>query len=202
MERTETDEHNSNAGRLLRGAEEKARHRLTFPRFDTHSLIKGEGQCLLVFSILLFIGRGDLIDLFRSAKIVDQNLETSSHYYKELRDELNQNNIAGVDSIIADFEREKWPFCPAKLKLNMEEKYHGGQYILPYVRRKKINKGGTAVVSKVTIQEDMVPEELRKELSQSVSEDPQFGRVSSISSLLGHVHPSPTNRAYSATSLP
>jgi hypothetical protein len=184
MERTETDEHNSNAGHLLHAAQEKASRRVTFPRLDTHSLMRGEDQCLLVFSILLVNRRGELIDLFRSAKIVDRNLEKSSHYHKELRDELKQANIAGVDGIIEDFEREKWPFCPAKLKLNMEEKYHGGKYILPYVRRKKINKGGTAVVSKITIREDMVPEDLRKELSQSACDDPEFGKVSNIFSLL------------------
>lgn len=79
------------------------------------SIFKGDNRCVLVFSILLKQNRGNLIYVFQSAEIIDEHLNNPDYNRQKLADKLNLYKIADIDTIIKQFERKKWAFCPAHL---------------------------------------------------------------------------------------
>ena len=136
---------------------------------------------------MLFRSLGYLIDIFRDAYIVDKTLEISSNYHNELRYVLGRKGGSeSADTIIEKFEAAKWAFCSPQLRLNMEGIFEACGYILPFCRRETVNeKGGTASVDQVAVQEEQVPKELRKVLEKAWYKDKDFGPVSLICQSFG-----------------
>ncbi|KAF2477652.1 uncharacterized protein BDR25DRAFT_299514 [Lindgomyces ingoldianus] len=180
------DSPNTKAGRLLAELHDKIKHHAAFGfPLDYRPLFTGEDRCTRVFSMLLEKDRGELIDLFHGASMYDRYLNLPEHNYNAdhpiLRDKLREKHIpeADINNIVTDFEKEKWAYCPplSYFRLYMEGDLAGGKMIMPFCHRIRVNnKGGTASVSWVAIQEDLiVDEDLRGALSKSLYKDPEFG---------------------------
>jgi hypothetical protein len=136
--------------------------------------------CCLVFSILLDIGCGNLLDLFHAAKIFDHHLPSADYYYPDLRERLAEANIShpDINKIISDFDYNKRPYCLAELKPRSDS-FHHGKWILPVCRKKRINnKGGTAAIWQILVKSEVLPEELKDTVPDAVIDDLEFGRVS------------------------
>ncbi len=147
-------------------------------RISSESILTGDHRCVLVFSILLSLDKGDFINCFWTAGYVDSKLDTSLDDY-ELRRYLSLSGLSDPDNLIDRFERVKWSFCPIKLRLNMSESFKGGRWILPFCKRRKINeKGGTADLWQVLVQEDLLPEELKNRIPGSKFDDETYRGVS------------------------
>jgi hypothetical protein len=141
MEMREPDQQTPNVGRLL--------HELNrYERIDATSqtiLDRESGdRCLLVFSILLGLGKGNLIDMFASTRITDSALDhlyPKHPTYAELLAELRRRGVAEAEKIIEDFETAKWSYCPAMIKLYKSAGNQGGK-VLPFVRKEPITEKG------------------------------------------------------------
>jgi hypothetical protein len=175
----------TNVGRLLQEVNEKSVHRAHDGFRDTasESILYGDDRCLLVFSVLLQIGHGDLVDLFQIVRINDHVLSYADRFYNDLRSEFGRQNIQQGDRIIEQFERAKWSYCPALIKLYKSSQFPEGQWILPFAKMEKITeKGGTAGVWQVLIQKDCIvsenPNEGLDALCGSKVRDPSLGHVS------------------------
>lgn len=162
-----------------------------FPRKDY--FFTGDTSCVRIFGLLLRRKRGHLIDIFHRSKTYDKVLDLRRNQYDAdhpaLRQQLRYHNISQseMDSIIEEFEHDRWEFCPPldKLKLHGPNDFDHTQVILPFCRRTPINnKGGTAKVSWVTIQKDLVTDTgMREALQNSEFQDELFGSVSEVLSL-------------------
>jgi hypothetical protein len=172
----------TNADRLLRTIEDKAPNRRAFP-VDAHLIFHGEDQCILVFSILMEQGRGELIDVFRKANIFDRNLgyvESTSVFHQQLREKLQQIHVpdAEIDLITKDFESKKWAYCAPSLELHMDKNFETGEIILPYCKCERVNeKGGTASVFQVSVQKEFIHQDLQMVLEKSIYKDSKYGDV-------------------------
>ncbi|KAF4630836.1 hypothetical protein G7Y89_g7300 [Cudoniella acicularis] len=117
---------------------------------------------------LLMDDNGHLIYEFQKARVTDQELGNARYARGNLQNVLLQSkkgiNPESVEKIIAAFEKDRWAFCPVKLKFDMEEDFDNN-HILPFCQRQKVNdKGGTASVFQAIIQEKYVCDEIKKKL--------------------------------------
>ncbi|KAH0565999.1 hypothetical protein GP486_000610 [Trichoglossum hirsutum] len=122
----------------------------------------GDSCCLRVFSILLELGRGQLLDRFHRANIVDQKLPVDLVKLKEnLRDQLGQMGTAQVDSLAVAFDQKQWAYCAHKFELHSGHDFNKNK-IIPICIKEEINtKGGTATIWQVAVQEEFVGPQLR-----------------------------------------
>ena len=115
---------------------------------------------LLIFSILLQLDRGNLIDRFHMLGLGDYlPIELSS-----LKARLGDLGIsaADADSLAERFDKQQWRYCPAKFRLNARRNYLPS-HIIPISKKEPINaKGGTATVWQIEVLEEFVEERLRK----------------------------------------
>jgi hypothetical protein len=136
--------------------------------------------CCLVFSILIDIGRGNLLDIFHSAKIFDDHLPSADYYYSDLGERLAEANLSQteISKIIADFDYSKRAYCLAELKPRSDS-FHHGKWILPICRKRRINdKGGTAAIWEILVKNEVLPVELKVKVPHAAIDDEEFGRVS------------------------
>ena len=142
----------------------------------------GEESCLIVFSILLELGFGGLVHHFSRLEIVDKHLPID---LLTLHARLGEMELDSVDrrKLEADFERNQWRFCAAKFELGAGRQYFKNR-IIPICRKKTINdKGGTAKLWEIEVQEEFVGKTLRDVVWKSRYDDPKdnFGLVSRAS---------------------
>ncbi|EXJ80449.1 serine/threonine protein kinase [Capronia coronata CBS 617.96] len=167
-----------NVGRLLRELHHRKAHKPMF--YDSSDTI---ASALLVFGILLELGHGDLIHVFRRANIVDQHLLSAPHFYPNVLDELQKDELlrdslspTKVKAIIDDFDRKRWSYTPVTINYKMSMSLHGGNRVLPFLRKESINgKGGTAEVYQILIHEDYVNDAMRKAIIESRFYDKDLG---------------------------
>ena len=172
-----TDE---NLNELLVDVEPKMTHRSWKFPIKSEILRGSERRCVRVFGILLELGHGELIDLFKSAGILDNNLQFSiPSIMSRLQSELEDNNIPNAKKIIDKFENAKWAFCPPRLELDMDENFQGN-FIMPFCRRERINfKGGTASVFQAAIKQEFILDpNLKEALRKTLYHDDDHGMVS------------------------
>ena len=152
-------------------------HRLIVP-VEEEALSTGPNTALLIFSILIELGRGDLIDVFSRRGVVDQTLP------------LDRFQLAGADQNVSsnlteDFLRKQWAYCPVIFDLNMAQDLLASR-IIPVHRREPINaKGGTSSIWHIEVLGDFVGPRLR-EVITNARFDPksdQFGPVRKYSTL-------------------
>jgi len=169
----------SNLHRLLIALESKV-DRPPF-EFDKSRISQTHNPCLRVFCILLMQGRGELIQSFCNAEVVDKDIVVHVRgRIRALRRELKRWKTAQeTETIINEFERARQGAIPADLHLDMAQNFEGGAYILPFCRYRRINAtGGQAGVFEAFIQQDLVKDlDLRAALIRSKVPDKDYGTV-------------------------
>jgi hypothetical protein len=139
---------------------------------------------LLVFSALVEIDRGDLVKVFQE-QINDTTLWQADYYFSNVRDGLKRGFIKDSDLVIKQFDAVRWSYCPPTFSLGIHKNFYGGKWILPFCRRKEITeKGGTAQLWQVAIQQEHVQEDLRSAIERSKYMDEEFGWVCFFSNVL------------------
>lgn len=156
---------------------QRAKHR-KFP-LDFRIIFEGDYRCLRIFSRLIEQGCGPLIDQFYKSNVHDHFLERGEEYH-QLRENLAEHmSNPEVDTIITQFQKTRWPYCPLTLTLHMERSLSGTRVIVPFCRKIKLTEGGTASVYWVAVQKELIHDEkLRAILQKSLYTDPNFGDVS------------------------
>ncbi|OAP62701.1 hypothetical protein AYL99_01928 [Fonsecaea erecta] len=129
----------------------------------------GVDCAIIVFSVLLAIDYGHLLDLFVEANITDASVHTASaeYHYKILKQYLERAEVPNADTVVESFKERKWSFCPVVLKRRM----HGDfprRCVFPYYKRQPVNgKGGTAEVFQVLVPAECIEQDLREFLQGS-----------------------------------
>ncbi len=142
------------------------------PPMDIEHLCDSKDGCLLIFSILLELGRGDLIDAFWRLEKLDKQLPMDLFSLKSL---FKSIGIPTSDQLAIDFDEQQWKYCAAKLDLHGGRQYPENR-IMPFRRRLKINsKGGTAQLWQIEVLEEFVEPRLRKAVETSRYDDPGDG---------------------------
>jgi hypothetical protein len=138
------------------------------PPLGAEEICKGQDSCALVFSILLELGHGELIDLFEKRGLRDSRLPISLAELKEK-----------APAIAEAFNRKQWAFCPANFDYRYSSQVYHRDRIIPICRQLQINdKGGTAQLWQIVVREEFVKPKLRKRVPKSKFTDPEFGEVS------------------------
>jgi hypothetical protein len=169
------------ASRLLAAAYHRRRHP-SLP-ISSEELSSGENCCLLVFSILLELRLGQLVDRFQRQSIVDRRLPIDLRALQtELAAmDLGTMKLPNVENLAEKFDNMQWRFCPARFDLRVGWD-HPKNKIIPIFKKEKINdKGGTAQLWQVAVQEEFVGDKIRKAVRNSRFHDATngFGYVSS-----------------------
>ncbi|KAL8972470.1 MAG: hypothetical protein Q9197_002763 [Variospora fuerteventurae] len=148
------------AGRLLMAA-----YGPDWPlRAPTEKLSDRDNCCLLVFTILLLLGKGDLVHLFQRVDILDKHLPIN---HQQLREKCRIARIPNADQLAAEFDKKQWPMSPAKFELHSGQIHHEHK-ILPICKKEEINKkGGTARVYQIEVKEEFVGKKLRQAVAFS-----------------------------------
>jgi hypothetical protein len=139
---------------------------------------RSDTYALLVFSILLELGHGNLIDTFHHVHLVDRlpiDLAT-------LESRLKRSKLSEADALnLADnFDQIQWRYCPPKFRLEHREDYRPTE-IVPIFKKEAINtKGGTATVWQIVVLEEFVEKDLRDAVPTSKfnTTDDHYGWVS------------------------
>lgn len=149
-----------------------------FP-LQPQKLFTGGRSGLVVFSLLLKLDRGQLMDRFYDSGIVD-------NYLPIVRDRVLRENLRHimprneVDAVLQEFHEQKWQFCPMDLSLDMSHSLHDTHVVPPFCHKIKLgDKGGTAAVYWVAVQEDLISDvRLRTAIEDSLYADEVYGMVS------------------------
>lgn len=152
-----------------------------YPQFPLkpQKLFNERRSGLVVFSLLLDLDRGYLMDNFYDSGIVDDHLTLARE--KILRGNLDRIMPRDqVDAVLQDFHMQKWQFCPLELSLDMSHSLHDTLVVPPFCHKIKMgDKGGTASIYWVAVQEDLISDEkLRTAIQDSLYEDSEYGAVS------------------------
>jgi hypothetical protein len=149
-----------------------------FDPISPEQLSTEQNGCLLVFSILLALRRGDLVDRFQKRGIVDSNIPMPLEWL--------QKGIRGMDLSDADarnlansFYEKQWLFCPVIIYRNMD-RYYEKERIMPICQKQKINdKAGSATgIYLIEVQEQFVYENLKEVAVSYQDKKDGFGYVS------------------------
>ena len=119
---------------------------------------------LLVFSLLLELGRGDFIHYFLRSGLTDSKLPFPMT-------SLKQAKTSGDGSETVDFTRQfferQWAFCPLTFDLGMGVDLPSST-VIPIQQRRQINsKGGTASIWQIVVPEEFVGDSLRPEAASA-----------------------------------
>ena len=140
------------AGRLLMAAYRNTSQPGFFP-VTSEQISTGPDCSLLVFSILLELDEGHLIHQFWKNDLVDHRLPILRY---PLQSELSERmHLPNAKDLAARFDEVQWRYCPAQFELDAS-KDHYEKKIIPICQKRLINKGGTAEVWEITVQEQFV----------------------------------------------
>lgn len=123
---------------------------------------------LLLFSILLELGRGKYVHVF-GPKEVTNNLPIAVETLEHALRATPESDIPKADkeSLCKDFNRIQWRYCPPKLRLRWGADYEAN-HVVPILRKEPINtKGGTAKVWQIEVLEDFIEQDLALIVSES-----------------------------------
>ncbi|OTB00362.1 hypothetical protein M426DRAFT_236804 [Hypoxylon sp. CI-4A] len=164
MLRTDMNKPATNAGLLLTEVYLQKSYDL---QYNPSKISNEENRCLVVFALLLELEYGHLIDVFQRYDIIDKKLPK-----RDMSENKADFQKAGVQ-VPADFwirfEELMWQYFPCPLKLEMSSVFldpNHGRWVMPFCKRQRVNeKGGTAQVWEVAVQEAHVPRRLAKAVS-------------------------------------
>lgn len=135
----------------------------------------GPDCCVIVFSILLDLELGHLIDLFSKKNVIDRRLPEDLLSLKTKLRELQDG-----DQVAERFNERQWKFCPATFSLDMENEFIENR-IIPICRKTHLSSGGTAHVWQIVVQSEFVDKKLKNLLDADTTasyEDKDHGPVS------------------------
>jgi len=136
---------------------------------------QGADCCVIVFSILLDLELGHLIDVFSKKTIVDRRLPEDLLSLKR-----KLKGLEDGEDVAERFNKRQWKFCPATFSMNMEQEYFEDR-IIPICRKTHLNAGGTAKVWQIVVQAEFVDKNLRNMLAEDAEafyDDRDYGPVS------------------------
>jgi hypothetical protein len=134
-------------------------------------IIEGPRMCLLVFSILLELGHGALIEDLRSDEVNDNRLPIP------LTVLARRPVFRQYPALLTPFEKAQWKYCPLAFELN-EPQCLTADHIVPICFKEQISEGGTARVYEITVQEEFVTKALAEAVPRSRFIDRDYGPVS------------------------
>jgi hypothetical protein len=135
------------------------------------------GKTLVVFAILLRLGCGHLIIVFRNY-VHDSTIGTTFRK-EELRAALVASHLPFEDDILDRFDEQRRAFCPLDFEdIINHSVLPSGCWMLPFCVKEPTGNGGTAKVWRVLIQEDIVPKHFLDQHGASLGFiHKEFGRV-------------------------
>jgi hypothetical protein len=138
------------------------------PPVSSKALYHHEDGCLLVFSILLELGRGNLVARFRRLGIIDKQLPIDSSTLQNSLKNLKVKELPDPEELADRFNQLQWRFSAVKFNLDMDQEVPDNR-VIPIRKMKRINrKGGTAEVWRIDVFEEFVGEDLREAVKSSV----------------------------------
>ena len=133
---------------------------------------------LLVFSLLLELGRGDLVHYFLRSGLTDSKLPFSMTILKQAKTSGDRSKTFDLTRQI--FERQ-WAYCPLTFDLGMGIDLPSST-VIPIQQRQQINsKGGTATIWQIVVHEEFVGNSLRQETAAA-----KFKSVSNVAGSVCH----------------
>ena len=163
------DSNLTHVGCLLRGAYHGRSKKQPGLPVDLEQFQSDDNCRLVMFSILLELDRGALVDRFQRQNIVDAQLPIN---LQSLQEKLETLHISDAEELAAKFNDLQWRFCAAKLDLNMSWD-HKREMTIPIHNKEKINsKGGTATLWQIEVREEFVSDRLRQAVLSSRYGDP------------------------------
>ena len=116
----------------------------------------------------------------------DKYLVRGANYEVLCKTLLEKMQQEDVDTIIEEFHRDKWAYCPMELTLGMSFNGHGTKVIPPFCSKIKLpDKGGTASIYWVAVQKDLISDDaLACALHDSLYHDDENGEVSPIATII------------------
>ncbi|KAI1386093.1 uncharacterized protein F4822DRAFT_305220 [Hypoxylon trugodes] len=165
----------TNAGLLLTEVYESLPSRPH--RHESSQISHGERRCLIVFAILLELGYGHLIEAFQRYGIVDSKLPDRGKFDVHFPIKYFKNGGATESNQFWEcFQERVWQYYPCALEFRMRATFLDSRYIMPFCKRQPINdKGGTAQVWEVAVQESLVPPKLAEAVKRSKYLDSNHG---------------------------
>jgi hypothetical protein len=137
-----------------------------------------QNGCLLVFSILLGLRKGELVDRFQRQGIVDTQIPMT---LEQLRKNIRTMGMIDEDaeSLATSFYEKQWLFCPIFFFRNMD-KYYPKERIIPICQKQRINdKGGSATgIYLIEVQEQFISDDLKEVAVKYEDKKDGFGYVS------------------------
>lgn len=132
---------------------------------------------ILIFSILLELGHGDLIHYFQHRNRTDENLPIDRRELKDYFDEITHDNRTNDNETLAErFFEKQWKYCAVKFD-GADFRSLERHAIIPIHRKELITgKGGTSTLWQIEVLSDFVGNELKAVASNSEytpDEDPE-----------------------------
>jgi hypothetical protein len=125
---------------------------------SSEAITQGEDCCLLVLSILLDLGAGQLLGGLVRRGIVDCQLPIGRQH---LCASFESMGVPDAERLGAAFYGLQWRFCPARFDFQGSYDWPE-EMVIPICRKEKINnKGGTAQLWQIEIPEEFVSSRLR-----------------------------------------
>ncbi|KAG8525536.1 uncharacterized protein KY384_009180 [Bacidia gigantensis] len=136
---------------------------------DADKVSDGSQKCLLVFSILLQIGHGDLIDKFQERGLIDSRLPFER---AQVVDTIVQMGVQDAQEIAQQFSEKQWAYLPMIFQYGARL-VCPPQMIVPIHQKQRINtKGGIATLWHIVVLEAFVDQALREVASNARYDDP------------------------------
>ncbi|KAK8086767.1 hypothetical protein PG994_001741 [Apiospora phragmitis] len=175
----------TNAAALLSAAQDSVYHMRNQPgRFGASDLGKGDRRCYIVFAILLNLDCGSLIHTFQRYGITDGNLSNERLSNLDTLKEELPGSASDVNKLVSNFDDMRFMFQHVVMDLHTPTVYSDrqkGRWISPFCRRQLINnKGGTAKVWQVSVQDRFLSLGLQDRLKRSEYNDPLYGKCYSM----------------------
>lgn len=163
------DESTSQATRVLQHVYPN-RSDFSYSNLMSREKLLGSEPCIIIFSILLKIGCGDLIHLFSRLQKLDKSLPFSDfESLKALFSRMAGMRGAPLDpgDVAEAFFTEQWQFCPVKLGF-ADFHDHDINEIIPIHRMELISdKGGTAKLWQIEVLKEYVDVKLEEAVPTS-----------------------------------
>ena len=141
--------------------------------------LSGPGKSLLlVFSMLLELGRGDLIHYFLRSGLTDSKLPFPMTSLKQAK---TSGDRSETDDLTRQIFERQWAYCPLIFDLGMGVDLPSST-VIPIQQRQQINsKGGTASIWQIVVPEEFVGDALRQEAASA-----KFKSVSNNAGSVSH----------------